>query len=153
FRLSAVVPTLSVPAPALVTSTSAPFSSTYRLPITLPSEKAGSIVASADFSASSGTIGTPPARRSSRLSALRTTITWVSQTWLCSRVPFLIMFGSFGIRPPVHGAAPCRSRWSAAHHGTPRDRAYVIPANALAHARAVRPGQGQRRRQAPRRRR
>ena len=41
-----------------------------------------------------GTIGAPPARRSSRLSALLTTITWVSHTWLCRRVPFLIMLCS-----------------------------------------------------------
>src|SRR4029077_7943064 len=146
-------PTLSVPAPALVTSTSAPFSSTYRLPITLPSERAGSMVSSDDFPesvwVSSGTIGTPPARRSSRLSAVRTTITWVSQTWLCSRVPFLIMFGSLSVRRPVRGEVPCRSRWSAVHHGRPPDRAFVTHAGALARARAVRQGLVQRHRRVP----
>src|ERR1700753_3392777 len=46
---------------------------------------------SPERSAPNSTIGAPPQRRSSRLSALRTTITWVSHTWLARRVPFLTM--------------------------------------------------------------
>ena len=81
-----------------------------------------------------GTIGAPPARRSSRLSAVRTTMTWVSHTWLCRRVPFLIMLApwsvSFGVQfaRRVRGAAPCRSRWWAARRGTPPGRGCGIRA-------------------------
>src|SRR6185312_4176658 len=57
--------------------------------MTVPSENDGSN--SPERSAPTGTIGTPPHRRSSRLSALLTTITCVSHTWLARRVPFLII--------------------------------------------------------------
>src|SRR5579875_3316134 len=59
--------------------------------MTLPPDKAGS--SSPERGAPISTIGAPPQRRSSRLSALLTTITWVSQTWLASRVPVLIIIG------------------------------------------------------------
>src|SRR5271169_63363 len=89
--LSGTSPTLSVPEPAFVTSTSAPAESTYRFPITFPSANFGSSTASVAASAPSSRIGTPPARRSSRPSPLLTTMISVSHTWLFSRVPVLIM--------------------------------------------------------------
>src|SRR6185312_16483215 len=89
--LSGSSPTLNVPAPAFVTSTSAPAASTYRFPITLPSANFSLSSASTAASAPSSSIGTPPARRSSRPSPVLTTMTSVSHTWLFSRVPVLII--------------------------------------------------------------
>src|ERR1700742_1971255 len=61
------------------------------------------------------TIGTPPQRRSSRLSALRTTITWVSHTWLARRVPFLIMISILGLSLLGRGGAKLFDDFAAQH--------------------------------------
>ena len=89
FCSNGVVPMLSEPAPALVTSSSAPALVDVALAHHGAAREGRVELDVRGLSASSGIIGTLPARRSSRLSDDRTTMTWVSHTWLCSRVPVL----------------------------------------------------------------